>query len=351
MKLPPSSLCSILQAVAITSFPTVFAQIDSTARAAEDFPDEVTVKTSPGNGRLAVTGEIVDYTGKQLILRTGKSRKEVTYAAADVVDVRAAQLAEHAQGLKLFSDDKVAQAETQLEKAHGLERRVWMRREILAELVKCSLRKNDWPTAGSRYLRLHQSDPETRHINLMPLCWDRVDPDVPVRVAAAEWLKESDQAARLMGASVLLLDSRSTASCVSVLQNLSRQPNEHLRVLAQWQLRRHRVYTDASEISDNEIKRWLDRVTEADPPLRAGAYYVLAQGHLHRQEFDLAAATFLRVPFGYASEHPVTSQSMFDAAIALKRTGQVAQSARLLEELIAKYPHTAAAAIAKQRAE
>ena len=319
--------------------------LTSTCRA-QDFTDEVTIKTAPGNGRLTVPGEIVDYTGKQLTLRTGKSRKETTYQATDVIDVRATQLPDHSQGLKLLAEGRAANAELLFEKAYSSEPRIWMRREILALLVQCALRRNEWSIAGSRYLRLHQADPDTRHINLIPLVWDNSSLDVSARVAATDWLKDLNPAAKLLGASALLFDARTTASCEAILRELVRQPGERIRTLAQWQLWRLRVYSDQSEITDNELRHWTESISKLEPPLKPGAYYVLAQGHLQRQEFDLAAATFLRIAFGHPSEHPLTSQSLLDAALALRKTGQNSQSSQLLDELIAKHRHTNAAAAA-----
>lgn len=310
---------------------------------AQDFTDEVTLKTAPGNGRLTVPGEIVDYTGKQLTLRTGKSRKETTYQATDVIDVRTTQLPDHSQGLKLLGEGRTADAEALFEKAHSLEPRIWMRRELLALLMQCALRRNDWSLAGSRYLRLHQADPDTRHINLIPLVWDNSGLDVSARVAATGWLKDPNPVAKLLGASALLFDARSTASCETILRELVRQPGERVRTLAQWQLWRLRVYSDRSEITDNELKHWTETISKLEPALKPGAYYVLAQGHLQRQEFDLAAATFLRIAFGHPSDHPLTSQSLLGAVIALRKTGQHTQSSQLLDELIAKHRHTNAA--------
>ena len=151
-----------------------------------------------------------------------------------------------------------------------------------------------------------------------------------------------------MGASYLLLEPKLTSQCETALKQMLQQPHEPVRRLAQWQLFRLRISIDRSDVSNNEIKRWESLLHELPSSWRAGPYYVLGKGHWQRNEFDLAAAAFLRLPLAQPSEHPITGRACLDAALALKRSGLRAESEQLLREVTDRFRHTPSGLVAKR---
>ena len=151
---------------------------------------------------------------------------------------------------------------------------------------------------------------------------------------------------RLIGASLLLTDLQYGEAAKDVLQALSREPGTRLRVLAGWQ--EWRLKQKANDISDLEIARHEKLVEELEKDLRPGAWYLVGQAHLLRQEFDLAAAAFLRLPLSHNTDHPVTSQAMFNAARALEQIGFRSQATQIDKEVVDRYPWSKAAKLSEQ---
>ena len=296
--------------------------------------DEVVLQASTATSRITIKCEVLDYTGKSLVALSSTG-KQTTYLAADVISVRTLQTGSHDAGIKEITAGRIAEAEALFEKAMNQESRQWVRREILALLIRCSLRKSDWTAAGTRFLRLVQSDPDTRHIDLIPLAWSRRPHDSQTRGNAILWLRDKQPMARLIGASFLVFEPKYAAEAERALQELVQQPDERLQTLAQWQQWRRQIGAD--ETSENELKRWEDRIAKLPPEMRAGPYFVLAQGFASRFEFDLAAATYLRLPLGDATDHPVTIEAFLEAAHALQRCGMKAEAARLYREIVTQY--------------
>ena len=296
--------------------------------------DEVVLQGASGTSRITIKCEVLDYTGKSLVALSSTG-KQSTHLAADVIAVRTLQTSSHDSGIKELAAGRIAEAEALFEKAMNQESRQWVRREILALMIRCSLRKAEWTNAGTRFLRLIQSDPDTRHIALIPLAWSRRPHDSPARGNAILWLREKHSLARLIGASFLVFEPKYAAEVEQVLQELVQHPDERLRTLAQWQ--QWRRQSGAEETSEIEIKRWEDRIAKLPPEMRAGPYFVLAQGFASRYEFDLAAAAYLRLPFGDLTDHPVKVEALLEAAHALQRCGMKTEATRLYREFLSTY--------------
>lgn len=323
----PTSIA--LRLICLTSI-----SLATTGAAFAQATDEVVLQASTATSRITIKCEVIDYTGKSLVALSSTG-KQSTYPAADVISVRTLHNSSHDSGIQELAAGRIAQAEPLLDKALSQETRQWVRREILALLIRCSLRKSEWTDAGTRFLRLIQSDPETRHIDLIPLAWSRRPHNSQTRGNALLWLRDKQPMARLMGASFLVFEPKYADEADRALQELVKQPDERLRTLAQWQ--QWRRQTGADETSENEIKRREERIAKLPPEMRAGPYFVLAQGFASRFEFDLAAAAYLRLPFGDSTDHPVTIEAFLEAAHALQRCGMKTEAARLYREIVAEY--------------
>lgn len=310
--------------------------------------DEVVVHGSTSTSRITINCEVLDYTGKRLVIKTAANKNDQTYSAADVVSVRTMHNDAHESGLKALAAGDTDAAEAAFDRAINQELRTWVRRELLAFQIRCSLRRSDWVTAGQRFSRLYQSDPDTRHIDLLPLSWSpRPADNAAVRGQAAVWLRDKQQpVTQLLAASWLCFEPKYDAECEQVWPSLVRLPDERLRTLAQWQSYRRRAAIEG--IEDTEIARWESRVSKLEPPMRAGPYFMLGLAFERRHEFDLAAAAFLRLPFAHPTDHPVTAEALLNASHCLEKTGLSAEAESLRQELITKFRHTPSATKAEE---
>lgn len=314
--------------------------------ATAQYNDEVVQRGSTPGSRITIRCQILDYTGRQLTARSANGTGPFQIDASDVISIRTAQTTAHKAGLNAFSDGRVREAETHLTEAVKAEPRVWMRREILTLLVRCALKRNDFLTAATRFQLLFESDPETAHIDLVPLLWNDSSVAGPSREAAVAWLKDEKPLARLLAASWLFFDAGHGEVSLSVLNELARTPGERLRQLAVWQ--RKRLAIRSQDVTDFDLERWSSTLERLEPGLRAGPCYLLGRGYLVRQDFEMAAATFLKVPLVHDSDHPISSECLLEAGRALTRIGMRGEAAQLYSEILERYSESAVSGTARE---
>ena len=310
------------------------------------YNDEVIKRGSTSGSRITIRCQIVDYDGRHLTARTRTGEKLLRIDSPDVIAIRTAQSQPHKIGIKAFDKGRTRESEVQLTEAIKVEPRAWMRRQILTLLVRCALKRNDRLTASTRFRLLFESDSQTPHINLIPLLWTGATADGEARAAAITWLKDPEPVARLLGASLLLLDSGHSEAALKVLTELARTPGARIRQLASWQRRRLRIRS--RDVTDFDLGRWQSQIEKLEPSLRAGPLFILGQGYLVRQDFDMAAATLLKVPLVHDSEHWVSAQSLLDAGRALARIGMRGEAAKLYSEVLDRYSYSAVAVEAQE---
>jgi signal peptidase II len=293
-------------------------------------------------GRIVITGTIEDYTGVELRIRRSLNNTVATIPADEVVDVRTDQIEAHTLGERLLSQGNIAEASEQLVQALSRERRRWVRREILALLVHCEFRRGGYAAATRHFLSLVESDPATRHFGLIPLAWGNPSFSVSAKADARDWFKDRSEVAQLIGASWLVADPADRERSLIVLKTLSTNADRRIRELAQAQVWRTQVGTNAVTVAI--LDNWQRRVEALPESLRAGPSYVVGRGFASLQEFDRAAVCFLWLPLTDDHDTHLTARSLLDAAAALKRIGQIEQAASLYREATVRYADTPAAA-------
>ena len=313
------------------------------------FTDMVVLQGTTASSRVTLQCEVTDYTGEAIELRTSTSKEDRRFPADQVISVKTPRMATHDRGLEHLEKGEYDQAEASLTQALTDEARRWVRREILADLVRCSLRQSRYAAAGSQFRRLYLADVTTRHIRLIPLAWDDTPVDDETRITAAAWLDDQEAAMRLIGASLLLTDPRYGEAAQDQLRALAQEPGQRIRLLAGWQV--WRLKQRAGEVSDLELARRETLVEELEKELRPGPWYLIAKAHVIRQEYDLASAAFLRLPILHDSDHPMTPQAMFNAARALEQIGFRRQALQLDQEVIDRYAWSPAAKLSRQAIE
>lgn len=300
--------------------------------------DQVVLQTEGTSSRLTMPCQIVDYTGERITVQFKSGAAQKTYPAEQVVEVRTAWLESHELGRKLLSERKLEEATRSLQAALVAEKRDWVRREILALLIRCSLRSSDRASAGTRFLQLLKSDPTTRQFGLIPLIWASEPVSGAAKSQAREWVKQESDAARLLGASLLLDDGATGDTAAQELQALQRSTDERVRQLAQAQS--WRLKLRALEIGDLELNRWDARIHEMPAKLRGGPSYLLGRGWAMRREHDRAATALLWTALMVDGDARLAARAGVEAAESLKRLGQPDDAHRLLQEIATRFPDT-----------
>jgi tetratricopeptide (TPR) repeat protein len=309
--------------------------------------DKVTLQLEGASSRTIITCTVLDYTGESITIRTRSNLPARSYPAAQVVEVQTAQTEPHMRGLEKFAAADLAGAAAAFEQALREETRDWVRRDILAMLIHCAYRTGDYATAGTRFLVLFESDPQTRHFHLLPLWWTAAPPDAAHENAARGWLIHDSPLARLIGASALLTAARHASSAEAELHRLSGSGADYrVHLLAQLQLWRLRL--NAGDLGREELSRWQSRIDALPDGLQGGPYYVLGQAHLRLREHEPAAAALLRVPLVHDADHFLAARACLEAADALAAAGQDSHAATLYREVVERFGTTPFAIEAKQ---
>lgn len=337
----PGTRTRVIIAILVWSATSLLA----TGAATAQLTDEVVLQGSRSSSRITMKCRVLDFTGRILRARVAGATREQTFAADEIVSVRTPQTTAHDQGIEQLQAGDAVEAEVLLEKALDEEPRQWVRREILALLVRCALRRNDFARAGSRFRLLFASDEDTRHINLIPLKWGRDTVGGVSRSTAAAWLRDTDSVSQLLGSSLLLFDPQHGQVARDTLKQLSRKPPERIRQLAFWQQWRLRIA--AGQVSDLDIEHRESALMKLEPILRAGPYFLLAEAFLVRQDFDIASATFLQIPLVYDSDHPISADALFEAGNAIRKNGLRVEAAQLYQEVMSRYAWSQAAKSAR----
>lgn len=319
----------------LPGYPVVFFLLLSAPLAAQD---HVVLQTEGTSSRTTMPCQIVDYTGERITVQFKSGAPQKSYPAEQVIEVRTAWLESHELGRKLLADRKLDEAIRALQVALVSEKRAWVRREILALLIRGSLRIGDRASAGIRFLQLIESDPTTRQFGLIPLVWAAEPVSGAAKTQARTWLKQESDAARLLGASLLLDDATNGDTAAQELQTLQRSTDERVRSLAQAQS--WRLKLRALEIGDLELNRWETRIHEMPASLRGGPSYLLGRGRTMRREHDRAATALLWTSLMNDGDARLSARAGVEAAESLKRLGQSEDARRLLQEIAARFPDT-----------
>ncbi|HTI51904.1 MAG TPA: hypothetical protein VL475_13165, partial [Planctomycetaceae bacterium] len=195
-------------------------------------------------------------------------------------------------------------------------------------------------------LAILKSDPETRHFRLIPLAWSAEEVSSAVRDEAQTWLQESSEAARLIGASLLVNDPVRKNAARAALRELATSTDKRLQVLAQMQ--GWRLELAAESISDLEILHWQDRINELSPDLRAGPAYVLGSAYAARHDYELAAATLLWLPLVDDHDFRLSARACLEAGQALDKIGQHAEAQELFREVSQRFGESPSGALARR---
>jgi tetratricopeptide (TPR) repeat protein len=253
--------------------------------------------------------------------------------------------------MKQFAEGKIAEAAKSFRSAHSEEPRAWVRREILAELIRCELRAGDVVSAVSAFEGLIKSDRTTRHFHLIPLCWTDEKPSPEYSSAALVWRRSDNAAIRLVGASALLETESYRKDALDLMKRLAVDRDRRIPLLAEAQLWRSRL--SQGPITAHDVSRWQRRIDGMPEELRGGPYFVLGRAQQQRNQHEAAARSYLWLPLVYSDNHFLAGLACLKSAEALARIGQINEALTLYREAAARFadtPHAAHARTAIEKA-
>ena len=264
------------------------------------------------------------------------------YARSEIVEVTTEYTPRHEKGRRLISAGKIAEAKVELAAAMNEEDRPWVRREILATQVKCALWNGDYLGAVSRFLPIVESDRETFHFSLVPLCWTSDEPPANIRFDAREWIgpPRNHRYQRLIGASWLLLVADGSAMEAEQMLKRLAKPDVRIQRLAQMQLWRLKLKKSRDDRSRTRSSHWDRFVEDLSQELRGGSYFVIGEAWKNRKENERAARAYLWLPLVFDTDRWLSSRACYEAADSLNSLGDPSQAANLYSEVIFRYGDT-----------
>ncbi|MEZ6067051.1 MAG: hypothetical protein R3B90_15430 [Planctomycetaceae bacterium] len=305
--------------------------------------DRVTLRPPDSAGLIVEIGVVADYNDVSLILKGGARPR--TFASENVVAVETVRSASHQRGLEQFAAGDITAAAASFADATETEGRAWVRRELLAWLVRCAYRQGDQLAAASRFVELTISDPQHRFWSLAPLGWDRQASSPQLFAAARQWLVQPNEGSQLVGAALLLNDPASRPEALKQINQLARGNDRYIAPLAralQW-----RAGLATADPSDEELYRWRREIERMPESIRAGPWYTLGQAHARRRDGAESVSAYLKVLIAHADNEELAARSGVEAALALRSLNREADADTILREVVERFPNASATSEAR----
>ena len=305
--------------------------------------EDVVHLSSPSNrqARSRISGEVVEYTGRQLVVKLADGR-EIKRPGQQVVAIETEWPAGKAEGDRFFDEHQFQSAREKYVAAVRKESRPWARRAIMARVIACYRELNQFEAAGKLFLALLREDPETPYFDEIPLAWPPVEPSPTLLETARQWLADDNPLAGLLGASHLL-STPERQSSLDRLSRLAAEKDQRIASLAEAQAWRAAI----PAAGEDQCAPWERRVESFPDALRAGPYWVLGRALAQHGETERALLAFLHVPIVYPQARLLAADALHAAAQLLEKMGDQPAALRLCRELVDHYPESSRAAEVK----
>jgi tetratricopeptide (TPR) repeat protein len=294
--------------------------------------------------RVKRTGQILDFTGAELKLRTSLGLDE-TIPASRVVEFRTTWSAAHLAGNSARAAGELDDAIAAYRLAKTQERRPWALRQVAAELAGTYLEAGRIENAGDEFLAIVASDPATQHYDSVPIAWRPAPPDAALEQRATAWLaKGQPPVARVLGASWLLAGSQRPAA-IAALEELVKASDPRVAGLATIQLWR----TKLIKATAADVAAWQAQLEKLPPEIQAVGWYVLGDLQARQNQPELAALAYLKVPLLYRRQRAMAADALLAAGQQLEKMGNRDEAAGLYREIARDFAHLPAAKAATER--
>jgi len=305
----------------------------------------ITSSATDPAARIKKAGQILDYTGTELKLRTALGTDE-TIPAGRVLEIRTRWTPAHEAARAARQEGRLDDAATLFRQAKRDENRPWAVRQIMADLAQCYLEAGRIDSAGDEFLGILASDPLTRHFDCIPVAWRGMALDSAVEARAAAWLgARGAPAAVLLGASWLLPTRRKEA--VAALEELATSTDPQIAGLATVQLWRLKLVAATNE----EARQWQIQLERMPTDVQPAGWYVLGDILVRQQQPEASALAYLKLPTLFRQQRTLASEALLAAGYQLEKMSQADQAAGLYREVVRDYPRLVAATEAERRLE
>jgi hypothetical protein len=305
--------------------------------------EDVVILSSSANrqARSRLTGEVVEFTGRQLVVRLADGR-EIKRPGQNVVRIETEWPAGKDEADRLFDEQQFYRAREKYDAASHKETRAWARRAMLARIIGCYRETNQFGAAGKLFLALVREDRDTPYFDEVPLAWLSAEVPAALEQQARQWLADDEPLAQLLGASHLLA-TNDRQQALDRLSQLALEKDSRVASLAEAQTWRASI----PRANDDKLAVWERRVETFPDKLRAGPYWILGRALNQHGHVERALVALLHVPILYPQTRTLAADALNTSAQLLDKQGDQAAALRLRRELVANYPGTTLAADAK----
>ncbi|MCA9008796.1 MAG: hypothetical protein KDB01_03570 [Planctomycetaceae bacterium] len=317
--LPPLAVALILSSHLLAQEPPSVLPLATT--------DRIVIRDGALQRTRAIPGVIEDLAGQSVVLRRGGNAVEV-FKLHEIESIQFVKSAAYDEGLRQLQQQEWLPAIAALKIAESAEPRAWVVREIQASLAEALRAAGDFEKCIELVEKIYESDPNTRHLNTLPLVWDERLPPQHRFVGKPLDLKSPSLLRQLVAASALLQDPAHEDAAAGVLQTLKTGPRAAIQQLAEAQLWRLRLLHPET-IRATETALWMQRVRDFDKRQRSGPEFIIGRVLLAAHDYDNASTSLLWMPLVAPLDPPTTAACTKEAIIALKQSGRIEEAAQL----------------------
>lgn len=290
--------------------------------------DEVEL-AAPLLGRPQVLmGVISELAGESVLLRTRGVLKPIPLR--DVRQLRFTHPAGYAEGLKQMQSGDWRAAVVNLTAALAVESRPWVLREIRAELAACHRNVGDWEAGIREVEEILATDPDSRHVLVLPLVWDERLPADKRCPGDASQLQSPAVARRLTAASALLFDTQHGAAAAATLLNLRKNGRGGTVRMAELQLWRLTI-AERETLRVSDVERLQERILEFSRAMRGPGEFLCGRAWRQLGDADRAAASLLWMPLAAPLDPATCTAALQEAAAVLQESGRPEAARRILQ--------------------
>ena len=287
--------------------------------------DKLFIKTENGQGKFSLKGEIIDWKGDTLVIKTLPKGIVKQVSTENILKIETYEFEDYQLALKAISQRDYASAIKMLNEAYLKENRIWFRREILSHKLTCLLNMGRTEDAVHTFLSLTSTDEETRHFKLIPVPYTHQKENAPTYTLALKHMQNGqNEIEKLMGAAYLLLDAKHQKSANDTLKTLTYSKNLKVAFVAKSQLWRTQI---DSNTGNGILKLWDDAIRYAPKDTRVPAYLILGNAYAEVGRTDEAIENWLRP---WSENYP----DRYLTARYLNRTKKMMEKMRRKEEAI-----------------
>ncbi len=309
--------------------------------------DRVSLRDDQTGEVTQFNADVVDWDARRLvILVNGRHREIASRRVVDVVPARSESLIE---ADAFFASGKLPQAMQAYERALTPQLRPWVIRGIRARLLQCASGLGQPDRAISEFLRIADSNPETRYFHLIPLVWDRSSPPhMPTGIQ--NWLKGAGEIRALIAASWVLQQHTDEAeAALSALKQSEDSRIAHLATAQPWRL-------EIITASRDDLTRWQAAIDRMPPQLQAGPRYVAAvtrkrlatTGRTVEDKANGVLISLMRIPILYPEHYQLAAAALLESRNLMRDMGRLRESNIVHQELQRDYGYSHAAALSRQ---